>query len=161
MGMTKPQPCLHHPNADPAKVPTGKVLAYGVQPDGEPTEDIIKYPCPYCWQHHNEWLTIEAEEIRFSYAACLDDLHDAEEQLTTAKADTARLAEIKTIVEKRYTSRLTVGQTVTVWGTTQFGGHGNVRLDGYNQVGVFITEDGQRKFIPFKIIPQITLSKET
>ena len=83
--MTKQQSCPHHPNADPAVVPTGKVLAYGVQPDGVPTEDIIKYPCPYCWQRHAECLQGALDYGR-------DEIVELREQLATAKADMERLA---------------------------------------------------------------------
>ena len=101
MGMTKPQPCPHHKDADPAVAPTETIYVSYFPPE-VPSAHI---PCPFCWQRHSEWLN-SALADRDEYIQEIGD------EIATAKADTARLAEIKTIIEQRYTSGLTVGQTV-------------------------------------------------
>ena len=98
MGMTKPQPCVHHKDADPAKVPTGEVEAVEKETTGPyPGKPIIEdtmglgpgEPCGPCWQCHAEWQKETYEQETTDQAWEIEDLL---KQLATAKADTERLA---------------------------------------------------------------------
>jgi len=81
-GMTKPQPCPHHKDADPAEVPKPEVRARGGS----------EWHCGICWRNHALWL--QSTVVRLE-EAIHDNYINHERELATAKADTERLADLE------------------------------------------------------------------
>jgi len=89
MGMTN-QPCPHHPQADPAEVPTSKILEFKRDDMGLVDIPPEPAPCGNCWRNHALWVKgISIRDGKLLLKADMD-LHTANVQLATAKADVER-----------------------------------------------------------------------